>query len=80
MVRVVVAVPGADAPRLRVGTEASIKLDALPGQVFKGKVARTAGALDPSKRTLRVEIDLPNPGGKVFPGMSGTVALALGQD
>jgi multidrug resistance efflux pump len=79
-VRVVVNVPDKDAPRVRVGSEASIKLDALPGQVLKGKVTRTAAALDPAKRTLRAEIDLPNPDGKLLPGMYGTVTLKLGRD
>jgi multidrug resistance efflux pump len=79
-VRIVVAVPDKAVPRLRVGTEATIKLDALPDRAFKGKVARLAGALDPAKRTLRAEIDLPNPDGKLLPGMSGTVTLMLGRD
>lgn len=80
IIRVVVAVPDRDAPRLRVGSEATIKFDALPDKMFKGKVARIAGALDPAKRTLRAEIDLPNPDGKLLPGMYGTVTLMLGKD
>jgi RND family efflux transporter MFP subunit len=80
MVRVVVAVPDAHAARVRVGVDAAVRLDALPGQVFKGKVSRLAGALDPTKRTLRVEIDLPNRDGKLLPGVHGHVVLMLGQD
>lgn len=76
-VRVVVAVPDRDAARLKIGTPATVQLDALPGQTFKGKVARTAGVLDPARRTLRVEIDLPNGDGKLLPGMYGTVTLDL---
>jgi len=77
-VRVVVAVPAADAVRLQIGAEATVAVDALPGRVFKGKVARMAGSLDPTKRTLRAEIDLPNPEGRLMPGMYGTVTLVLG--
>ena len=80
MVRVVVAVPDAHAARVRVGVDAAVRLDALPGQVFKGKVSRLAGALDPTKRTLRVEIDLPNRDGKLLPGVHGHVVLMLGQN
>jgi HlyD family secretion protein len=74
-VRVVVDVPGKDAARLKPGAPAVVRPDALKGQEFKGKVTRTAGALDPEKQTLRVQIDLPNPDGKLMPGMSGTVVV-----
>jgi RND family efflux transporter MFP subunit len=80
MVRVVVAVPDTAAPRVHAGTEVSIKVDVLPGQAFKGKVARTAGVLDTAKRRLRAEIDLPNPDGKLLPGMATTVTLHLGRE
>src|SRR5207244_11315240 len=39
------------------------------------KVKRTAGALDPASRTLRTEIDLPNPKGELFAGMYVDVSL-----
>lgn len=74
-VRVVVAVPETDAVRLKVGARAVVRLDALKGQEFKGKVSRTAGAIDPKTRLLRVEIDLPNPDEKLMPGMYGTVVI-----
>jgi multidrug resistance efflux pump len=79
-VRVVVFVPDRDAARLRVGAEAAVRLDAFPGQVLKGKVARLAGALDGESRGRRAEIDLPNPDGKLLPGMSGSAAITLDQD
>lgn len=78
-VRVVFAVPDAAAPSLRVGTLASVQVDVLSDQTFKGKVSRTAGSLD-KKRTLRVEIDLANPDGKLLPGMVGRVSLRLGRE
>jgi hypothetical protein len=40
-------------------------------------VSRTAGALDPRARTLRAEIDLPNPTRRLLPGMAVTVTLTL---
>jgi multidrug efflux pump subunit AcrA (membrane-fusion protein) len=40
-----------------------------PGLHIEGKVARTAKAIDPGSRTIRVEIDLPNPDRSLVPGM-----------
>jgi RND family efflux transporter MFP subunit len=40
-----------------------------PNFHLEGKVSRTAKAIDPESRTLRVEIDLPNPSGSLVPGM-----------
>jgi multidrug efflux pump subunit AcrA (membrane-fusion protein) len=76
-VRVVVAVAQDNAVQVRIGTEAVVQVG---GQMLKGKVTRTAGILDPDKRTLRVEIDLPNPDGKLLPGMQSTVTITLGED
>ena len=45
------------------------KIEALAGLVVKGTVARTGFALDEKTRTLLVEADLPNPDGKLRPGM-----------
>jgi multidrug efflux pump subunit AcrA (membrane-fusion protein) len=43
-----------------VGTPTTITSDYLPNQRFEGAVTRTAQAISPESRTLRVEIDIPN--------------------
>jgi RND family efflux transporter MFP subunit len=48
---------------------------ALMGQAFEGTVMRFAARLDPETRTMRTEIDLPNPRGVLFPGMYARVTL-----
>jgi RND family efflux transporter MFP subunit len=68
-VRVIVKVPEADAALIHKGASAAISVPALQGTTFKGQVSRMSGALDNSSRTLRTEIDLPNSGGKLRPGM-----------
>jgi HlyD family secretion protein len=68
-VRVVVNVPGADAMWLSDGDPASFRLQGAGGELFTGKVTRNARSLDPQARTLRTEIDVPNPNGKLLPGM-----------
>jgi hypothetical protein len=48
------------------------------GEGFPGKVTRSAWALDPKGgRTLRTEIDLKNPGGRLRPGMYAIASLAV---
>ena len=76
-VRVFVNVPQADVSSVKPGTPATIMVDEFPGQTFAGKVARDAGAFDQASRTLLLEIDVPNPDGRLFAGMyaQGTFAL-----
>jgi multidrug efflux pump subunit AcrA (membrane-fusion protein) len=80
MVRVVVAVPEMAAAQIQAGANATVEIGALPGSTFKGKIARTAWVLDPQKHTLRAEIDLANPEGKLMPGMSANVTIRVGKD
>jgi RND family efflux transporter MFP subunit len=68
-VRVFVNVPGADAPWIRDGDQVSLRLQGAGGAEFLGTVTRNARSLDWQNRTLRVEIDVPNPGSKLLPGM-----------
>jgi RND family efflux transporter MFP subunit len=67
-IRAFVAVPQTYAQSVRAGQHACLSLSELPGQKFCGQVARTADSIDPATRTLRTEVDVPNPAGKLFPG------------
>jgi multidrug resistance efflux pump len=68
-VRVVIKVPEADAGLVDVGQDVKIAVQTLGGAERTGKVVRTSWALEQGSRTLRSEIDLPNPEGHVRPGM-----------
>ena len=70
-----VDVPQVFAPSIRVGSEAKVAVRNFQGRVFPGRVARTAGALDPASRTLRTELELPNPKGELLAGMYVEVSL-----
>ena len=70
-----VDVPQVFAPSVRVGAEARIAVRNFRGRVFTGRITRTAGALDPASRTLRTEVDLPNPKGELLSGMYVEVSL-----
>jgi RND family efflux transporter MFP subunit len=69
IVTITVGVPETDAPFVNAGDDARVRLQALDGKTFTGKVTRTAWALDATTRTLRVEIDLPNPDEFLRPGL-----------
>jgi RND family efflux transporter MFP subunit len=76
-VRIRVPVPERDTPLVSVGDAAKITLQALPGEVFEGEISRVAGVLDEQTRTMLVEIDLPNPDGRLRPGMFGQATITL---
>ena len=52
-------------------------VDSMPGEEFRGKVTRFAGALNPATRTMRTEIDLANRDHRLRPGMYGRATLSL---
>jgi membrane fusion protein, multidrug efflux system len=76
-IRVYVDVPEIDAPSVRANLKATIELPAFPGRRFTGIVARSANAIDPTTRTLRTEIDVPNPNGELFPGSYAQVHFGV---
>lgn len=74
--RVYINVPQALAATVHVGDAASISVPELHGQSFGGSVARTADALDPTTRTLLVEVDVPNARHALLAGSFAQVQLA----
>jgi membrane fusion protein, multidrug efflux system len=76
-VRIYVSVPQEAALWANQGVPAILTARELPGQEFRGAITRTTTALDPSTRTLLVEIDLPNPDHRLRPGMFVTATLIL---
>jgi RND family efflux transporter MFP subunit len=70
-------VPQSSASDVHVGQTAFLSTTDLPDRKFPGTVARTSNALDPSSRTLLVEVHVPNPDGKLIPGMYAQVNLNL---
>lgn len=67
--RLIAAVPEADAGAVPRGAAVTFRVPAFPGQTFRATVARAARALDPKTRTMPVELDLANPQGLLGPGM-----------
>jgi multidrug resistance efflux pump len=75
-VRVSCDVPEAGAMLVRVGDPAEVKLYGAGGSVIRGEVTRIATAVNSGTRTMRAEIDLPNPGERLRPGMYAQVTLS----
>jgi RND family efflux transporter MFP subunit len=75
--RVYVNVPQNYANNVQQGQEAYLSVVNFPGREFKGKVTLTAGAVNPTTRTLRVQIDFDNPKGELFAGAYGQVRLPV---
>lgn len=75
-VRVFVNVPQSDVSRVQAGSSATVKVDEYPNETFNGKVARDAGAFDQASRTILLEVDVPNPNGRLYPGMYAHVTLS----
>jgi len=64
-----------DYQRIRIGQPARLKLDSYPGEIFQGKVLRIAPMLKENTRQATVEIDIPNPGTRLKPGMFARVEI-----
>ena len=77
VIRTQVFVPQDEAFGVAPGIDADIRVPEIPGRTFPGKVTRIATALQPGSRTLLTEIDVPNPGSVLSPGIYCTVELSI---
>jgi RND family efflux transporter MFP subunit len=75
--RVYINVPQQFSPAAKPGIAATLTLQEFPGRQFKGKLVRTANAIDLATRTLLVEVDVDNPTGELLPGAFAEVHLAV---
>jgi multidrug efflux pump subunit AcrA (membrane-fusion protein) len=77
VVRVFCDVPEGSASAMRAGLKAEVRLSGNAAKPIPATVARVSGAMDPATRTMRIEIDLPNPDAAMRPGMYAQVTLSL---
>lgn len=66
--RIYIDVPEPYAPKTQPGIEVELRFNEHPGKDYPAKLVRTARALDPAVRTLRVELQVDNAKGELFPG------------
>jgi RND family efflux transporter MFP subunit len=75
--RIFVSVPEVDSAAAQNGAKAPLTLDEFPGETFQGMIARNSDAIDLNSRTLNVEVDIDNRGGRIKPGAYVFVHLKL---
>ena len=73
---IVIEVPESISASLRVGQMAEARVNALPGEVLKGKVDYVYPSLDSQARTVRARMAFDNPKLMLKPGMYADVTLA----
>jgi RND family efflux transporter MFP subunit len=75
--RVYINVPQQYSQAADPGLTADLTLQEFPGRRFKGKLVRTANAINSATRTLLVEVDVDNPTGELLPGSYAQVHLQV---
>ena len=64
-----------DAGKLKPGDSADVTVDAYPSRVFHARVEQVLPQIDPTTRTLRVRLTMPNPSLALKPGMFVNVRM-----
>jgi len=73
-------IPEGEFAWTKIGTPAFISVDAYPGEEFQGSVTRVNPSIAPTTRTFHVEVEIPNPGKRLRPGMFARVRLQVRQE
>ncbi len=78
--RVDVAVDESEISLLRSGATAAIKVEGFPTQTFRGNVSVVSpkSQMDGDTRFFYARVDVPNPDGRLRPGMQGRGKLSVG--
>jgi RND family efflux transporter MFP subunit len=74
-IKVEVSVLEAELGYLTEGRRAHVSFAAFPGETFTGRIETINPVVDPEQRTGRVTVLLPNPEGRIKPGMYAEVSL-----
>jgi len=57
------------------GTQADVRINAYPKEIFRGTITYVGDVLDPATRTMQLRLELPNPEGRLKPEMFATIRL-----
>jgi RND family efflux transporter MFP subunit len=75
--RVFVSVPQIYSQAATPGLKADLTFAEFPGRRFQGTLVRTSRSIDPTARTLNIEVDVDNAKGELLPGAYTEVHLKL---
>jgi RND family efflux transporter MFP subunit len=78
LLRLALPVPESAVPLIHLGEPVGVRVSAL-NRTFPGRVARFADKVDQSTRTMKTEVDVPNPSLVLVPGMYAEVDLVTEQ-
>jgi RND family efflux transporter MFP subunit len=78
--RIYVSVSQEYAQLVKIGDEGDLTVPEFPGRTFPAHVTNSAGAVDPSSRSLLTELQIPNETGELLPGAYAEVGLRLNGD
>jgi membrane fusion protein (multidrug efflux system) len=76
-VEVEFSLPESDAARLQLGLPLEVTVAPYPGEVFHAEVSMISPVIDERTRTLRVKALLPNPDGRLRPGLFARAELGI---
>jgi multidrug efflux pump subunit AcrA (membrane-fusion protein) len=65
--------------RIALNQPCEIRLNAFPGEVFRGSISEISPTVDVSSRTMEIRVSVENPGGRLRPGMFATVRIITEQ-
>lgn len=77
-VKVDFRLPESALPALKTGQKLSIELDAFPGERFEGELYAIEPRVADDTRSIGLRANLPNPEGKLRPGLFARVRLQTG--
>src|SRR5450631_460295 len=66
-----------EAPNIRVGQTARVSIQAIPGKVFNARIDFLQPQVDPMTRTLKVRLNMENPGVLLKPDMYADVEFVV---
>lgn len=75
VIRVDFTVPERYLGVLRAGLPVAAQTDAFPQETFRGQIAKIDSRVDPATRAVTMRAELPNPSGRLKPGMLLRVAV-----
>lgn len=77
-VKVLISISENDLKLVKNGMKVDLTFDAFPGEHVTGTITRIHPIVDTATRTFRAEVEIPNPGERILPGMFARVNLNMG--
>lgn len=78
LLRLIIPVPESAVPRIHLKEPVEVRVTSM-NRTVSGTIARFADRVDADTRTMRVEVDVPNPKLELVPGMYAQASIALDQ-